>query len=198
MRRGTVVHKILELLDYSKVESLSDMDKEIDRIIKRNFFTEEDRAGLNRKLLYNFYSDDPSSLFQRMKKASEAGYLFREKSFFMGMKPYELPGYDLSKDSCSDDMITVQGTMDAFFYEKNPDGTLGITLVDYKTDRVRKGSELIDRYSVQLYLYSLSLSMVTDAKINGIIFYCLALGEEVDCRDAVEKISREIDSEVGK
>ena len=198
MRRGTVVHKILELLDYSKVESLSDMDKEIDRIIKRNFFTEEDRAGLNRKLLYNFYSDDPSSLFQRMKKASEEGYLFREKSFFMGMKPYELPGYDLSKDSFSDDMITVQGTMDAFFYEKNPDGTLGITLVDYKTDRVRKGSELIDRYSVQLYLYSLSLSMVTDAKINGIIFYCLALGEEVDCRDAVEKISREIDSEVGK
>ena len=133
-----------------------------------------------------------------MKKASAEGYLYREKSFFMGMRPDKIPGFDLKKESFSDDIVTVQGTMDAFFYEKNPDGSLGITLVDYKTDRVRRGSELIDRYSVQLYLYSISLSMITDAKINGIIFYCLALGEEVDCREAVEKISREIDSEVEK
>ena len=198
MRRGTVVHKILELLDYSKVDSLSDMDAEIDRIMQRNFFTDEDRANLNRRLLHNFYSDDESSLFRRMKKASAEGYLYREKSFFMGMRPDKIPGFDLKKESFSDDIVTVQGTMDAFFYEKNPDGSLGITLVDYKTDRVKKGSELIDRYSVQLYLYSVSLSMITDAKINGIIFYCLALGEEVDCREAVEKISREIDSEVEK
>ena len=198
MRRGTVVHKVLELLDYSKVDSISDMDAEIDRIMARNFFTDEDRANLNRRLLHNFYSDDESSLFRRMKKASAEGCLYREKSFFMGMKPDKIPGFDLKKESFGDDIVTVQGTMDAFFYEKNPDGSLGITLVDYKTDRVRSGSELIERYSVQLYLYSVSLSMITDAKINGIIFYCLALGEEVDCREAVEKISREIDSEVEK
>jgi ATP-dependent exoDNAse (exonuclease V) beta subunit (contains helicase and exonuclease domains) len=191
-RRGTVVHKIMELLDYSKVNSKEDMDQEIDRILKRNFFTDEDRKELNRKMVLGFYSDDESSLFRRMKKASESGYLFREKSFFMGMKPYEIPGSDYTEQDFGDDSVTVQGTIDAFFYEKDDDGKLSITLVDYKTDRVRRGQELIDRYSVQLYLYSISLSMITDAKINGIIFYCFALNEEVDCSEAVEQFKSKI------
>jgi hypothetical protein len=182
----------MELLDYSKVNSKEDMDQEIDRILKRNFFTDEDRKELNRKMVLGFYSDDESSLFRRMKKASESGYLFREKSFFMGMKPYEIPGSDYTEQDFGDDSVTVQGTIDAFFYEKDDDGKLSITLVDYKTDRVRRGQELIDRYSVQLYLYSISLSMITDAKINGIIFYCFALNEEVDCSEAVEQFKSKI------
>ncbi len=180
-RRGTVIHKIMELLDYSKINSLSDMDAEIDRIIEKNFFTDEDRAHLRRDMVLGFYSDDETSLFRRMKKAAERGMLYREKSFLMGMKPSEIPGLGYSEENFGDDMITVQGIVDAFFYEIGEDGQKYVTLIDYKTDRVKEATELIDRYSVQLELYALSLSRITDAKINGIIFYCFAQQQEVDC-----------------
>ena len=71
--------------------------------------------------------------------------------------------------------------MDAFFYEIGTDGKKHITLVDYKTDNVRTAEELIDRYSVQLELYALSLSRITDAQIDGIMFYCFKFHEEVNC-----------------
>ena len=187
-RRGTVVHKIIELLNFAAVDSREDFESEIDRIMKRAFFTDEDRKNLNKDMVLRFYSEDENSLFRRMKRADKEGYLYREKPFFMGMRPYDIPGTDYKKEDFGDDIVTVQGTIDAFFYEMNPDGTRGITLVDYKTDRVRSGQELVDKYIVQLYLYSISLSMITDAKINGIIFYSFALGEEVDCSAAVEEI----------
>ena len=157
------------------------MDAEIDRIIEKNFFTDEDRAHLRRDMVLGFYSDDETSLFRRMKKAAERGMLYREKSFLMGMKPSEIPGLGYSEENFGDDMITVQGIVDAFFYEIGEDGQKYVTLIDYKTDRVKEATELIDRYSVQLELYALSLSRITDAKINGIIFYCFAQQQEVDC-----------------
>ena len=180
-RRGTVVHKIMELLDYSKIDSRDDLDAEIDRIMKKNFFTDEDRKHLRKDMVLGFYSDDEKSLFRRMKNAAAKGMLYREKSFLMGMKPSEIPGMGYSEESFDDDMITVQGIVDAFFYEVGEDGKKTITLIDYKTDNVKRGEELIDRYSVQLELYALSLSRITDAKINGIIFYCFKLHEEVNC-----------------
>ena len=192
MRRGTVAHKVMELLDYSSINSIEDMDKEIDRITALNFFNDEDRNSLNRNYIRNFYSDDEKSLFRRMKKAGEKGLLFREKAFLMGMKPHEIPGLNYKKEDFGDDMITVQGIMDAFFYEINENGEKTITIVDYKTDKVRKPEELVERYSVQLYLYAISLSMITDAKINGIIFYCFPLAAEVDCSEEISKFENKI------
>ena len=192
MRRGTVAHKVMELLDYSSINSIEDMDKEIDRITALNFFNDEDRNSLNRNYIRNFYSDDEKSLFRRMKKADEKGLLFREKAFLMGMKPHEIPGLNYKKEDFGDDMITVQGIMDAFFYEINENGEKTITIVDYKTDKVRKPEELVERYSVQLYLYAISLSMITDAKINGIIFYCFPLAAEVDCSEEISKFENKI------
>ena len=180
-RRGTVIHKIMELLDYSKIDSRSDMNAEIDRIMKKNFFTDEDRANLRRDMVLGFYSDDEKSLFRRMKKAAERGMLYREKSFLMGMKPSDIPGMGYREEDFGDDMVTVQGIVDAFFYETGEDGKKHITLVDYKTDNVKTAEELIERYSVQLELYALSLSRITDAQIDGIMFYCFKFHEEVNC-----------------
>ncbi|MBQ8950495.1 MAG: helicase-exonuclease AddAB subunit AddA [Eubacterium sp.] len=180
-RRGTVIHKIMELLDYSKIDSRSDMNAEIDRIMKKNFFTDEDRANLRRDMVLGFHSDDEKSLFRRMKKAAERGMLYREKSFLMGMKPSDIPGMGYREEDFGDDMVTVQGIVDAFFYETGEDGKKHITLVDYKTDNVKTAEELIERYSVQLELYALSLSRITDAEIDGIIFYCFKFHEEVNC-----------------
>ena len=51
--------------------------------------------------------------------------------------------------------------------------------LDYKTDEVRKGSELVDRYSVQLDYYQEALEKITHKKVKERIIYSFTLGETI-------------------
>ena len=79
-------------------------------------------------------------------------------------------------DSWQDETILVQGIIDAYFIE---DGK--IILVDYKTDRVRKGQEqkLIDLYHVQLEDYAEALERMTGMKVKEKFIYSFTLQKEI-------------------
>ena len=66
-----------------------------------------------------------------MARAQERGQLYREKPFIMDHQG-----------------VLVQGIIDVFWIK---DDTL--TVLDYKTDRVKKSEELVLRYQTQLELY---------------------------------------------
>lgn len=51
--------------------------------------------------------------------------------------------------------VLVQGIIDVFWMEED-----NIILLDYKTDRIKKGEELVMRYETQLRLYADALSRV--------------------------------------
>ena len=56
----------------------------------------------------------------------------------------------------------------------------GIILVDYKTDRVKDGEELRNRYQKQIDLYSEALDQILGKKVKRRVLYSFSLGEEVD------------------
>ncbi len=187
-RRGTVIHAIFERLDYSRVASEESLALEIERVLSDSFFTDEDRELVSIKSLLRFYSDDKTSLFQRMRNAFQGNALRREQQFIAGLKLTELPGTaaelkDLGTEIVSEDsdFVVIQGIMDAFFYENggNSDGTSEehIILVDYKTDNVKSGQELLNRYAAQMYLYGLTLEKLTGKKVEDCILYSTRLGE---------------------
>jgi ATP-dependent helicase/nuclease subunit A len=68
----------------------------------------------------------------------------------------------------------VQGIIDAFFYE---DGK--VILVDYKTDRVARAEELVQRYQIQLDSYEEALSRVTGKEIGQKLIYSFHLDTEI-------------------
>ena len=70
----------------------------------------------------------------------------------------------------------VQGIIDAFFYE---DGR--IILVDYKTDRVRhrNGSDLVEKYRVQLDYYTEALERMTGRKVSERYIYSVDMQKEL-------------------
>ena len=72
--------------------------------------------------------------------------------------------------------VLVQGIIDAYFVE---DGE--IVLVDYKTDRVRRGQEqkLINLYHVQLEDYAQALERMTGKKVKEKIIYSFTLHKEI-------------------
>lgn len=71
--------------------------------------------------------------------------------------------------------VILQGIIDAFIMEEE-----GIILVDYKTDRVKDGEELRNRYQMQIDLYSEALEQILGKKVRRRVLYSFSLGEEVD------------------
>ena len=71
--------------------------------------------------------------------------------------------------------VILQGIIDAFIMEEE-----GIILVDYKTDRVKDGEELKNRYQKQIDLYSEALEQILGKKVRRRVLYSFSLGEEVD------------------
>ena len=71
----------------------------------------------------------------------------------------------------------MQGIMDAYFME---DGEL--ILVDYKTDKVRKGEEhiLLERYRNQVLDYAEALSRAAGKPVKEAYIYSFGLGKEIE------------------
>ena len=104
-----------------------------------------------------------------MQAAEQKGKLYREKPFVMGK-----PAREVLEESSSEEMILIQGIVDVFFEE--PDG---IVLMDYKTDRVKNGRELSERYRTQMELYQEAVERALGKSVKERMLYSFCLGETV-------------------
>lgn len=79
-------------------------------------------------------------------------------------------------DGWKNETVLVQGIIDAYFMEEEE-----IVLVDYKTDRVKRGQEqkLIDLYHVQLEDYARALERMTGKRVKEKIIYSFTLHKEI-------------------
>lgn len=153
---GDSFHHALALFDYNKgMEQLPAI------------LGEEERNLLNKEQFQTFLS---SSLGECFKKAFQEKRLFREMHFMRA-----LPFRALFPDRKEEDEVLLQGIVDAFIVEDD-----GIILVDYKTDRVREGEELRERYRKQIMLYSDALEAILGKRVKRRVLYSFYLGEEVE------------------
>ncbi len=166
--RGNAYHKAMELMDFtlvydeqgepvwSKVESLLESNVASGRL------DAEYKEVLNQHKLMNFLKD---SLAKRMYAAQQAGQLYREQPFVLGISANRL-----NPEFPAEEKVLIQGIIDAFFVE---DGE--IVLVDYKTDRVTSGKELWDRYETQLDHYEEALAKLMQMPVKERILYSFSL-----------------------
>ena len=165
--RGTLYHKVLELLKLSKVNSYDDLVRELNGMARDRKITADDIGKLNIRNILQYAQSD---IAKRIIIAEAAGKLYKEKQFVIGLKASEVyPDQDDSHE-----LILVQGIIDVFFEE---DGEL--VLLDYKSDIVKEESQLIDRYKVQLIYYKKALEQILDKKVKEMIIYSLYLGKEI-------------------
>ena len=84
----------------------------------------------------------------------------------------EIAADRLKEEYPEEERVLVQGIIDAFFYEGD-----SIVLVDYKTDRVRRrdGSDLIEKYRVQLDYYAEAVERLTGRKVTEKYIYSVEL-----------------------
>lgn len=165
--RGTAYHRVMECLDYLQVETDGQLKKQLERLVESQKLSEQERDCIRILDIRRFVD---SGLGQRMKNAAVQRRLYREQPFVIQRSAAVLD------DLWQGETVLVQGIMDAYFVE---DGE--IVLVDYKTDRVRRGQEqkLIDLYHMQLEDYAQALERMTGKKVKEKIIYSFTLQKEI-------------------
>jgi len=165
--RGSAVHRFFELFDYdAKAFEVSDIEKMKEKIRNKGTMNDKELELVVPKIFAYFMK---VGLGLRMQEAYKRKELFRERPFVMGMKAREV---DESYDS--DEIVVVQGIIDAFFYE---DGE--VVIVDYKTDNVSTIEELVGRYKAQLDCYGEAIKKVTGKNVKEKLIYSTKFNEVI-------------------
>ena len=156
-----MIHKVLELLNFSKDHTMKSLNEDIKEWIDQGKLKKEYDKVIYRKEI----------LGKRMKIADQKKRLYKERQFVTG-----IPFSDMNQEAKTDDFVVVQGIIDAYFEE-----TDGIVLVDYKTDRVNEGEEhiLINRYHAQMESYKQALEKITGKNVKEIYIYSVTLQKTI-------------------
>lgn len=192
--RGTAVHRVMECYDFASEKSVHE---QMEAMEKEEKITADMRALVREQTVADFVSSETG---RRMALAQRGGALYREKPFVMGFTEEELENYgfgvgaqmieneaqtenaqqEIMSENVSqenhmheEDLTLIQGIIDVFWIEDD-----GITVLDYKTDRVDTAQELIDRYATQLKLYADALERVfatRKLKVKEILIYSFRL-----------------------
>lgn len=167
--RGNAYHKFMELFDfgllYESEASVELIEAELARMTESGKLSEEYAKVLWKDKLLTFCK---SEVAKRMARAAVSEKLYREQPFVLGISAFRLDA-----NFPADETVLIQGIIDVFFEE---DGQF--ILLDYKTDRVEKGQQLVDRYKAQMDYYEEAL-VAMKGKVSEKIIYSFALGETV-------------------
>ena len=159
---GTLMHEAMQWLPVKKYtqKSMTDM---LDSLQAEGKFSDEERSLLSDRSLYGFFNSD---LGQRLIASKRVERELPFSMLFDGNRVYP--------DVENGERLFLQGIIDTAFVE---DGQW--VLVDYKTDRVKSGDELIRRYKIQMDLYKEALERLTNMPVKASYIYSFRLHEAV-------------------
>lgn len=159
---GTLMHEAMQWLPVKKYTQTSMTDM-LDSLQAEGKFSDEERSLLSDRSLYGFFNSD---LGQRLIASKRVERELPFSMLFDGNRVY--PGVE------NGERLFLQGIIDTAFVEDDQ-----WVLVDYKTDRVKSGDELIRRYKIQMDLYKEALERLTNMPVKASYIYSFRLHEAV-------------------
>ena len=178
--KGTIVHKIMEMLPFAKIQTKKQLFDWITDL-EQNY---PESKQISAKWLYRgieafLFSEQG----EKIRKMDEAGKVKKELPFTVG-----LPVSLINQDTESEDTVVVQGVIDACADMGNH-----LCLIDYKTDQIKEGEEqqLLDRYGNQMLYYKAALEQILEKRVSEIYLYSFSLKKFI----SVEKILTSISGE---
>lgn len=174
--RGSAYHRVLELLDYegfrtdaSAKELWAWYEAQVQSLIDAGRITLQEVELVNTKKIITFLQ---SPVAGRMAQAAVRGDLYKEQPFVLGV-----PARVLSEEFPEEEKVLIQGIIDVYFVEDDE-----IVLLDYKTDAINSGEELVQRYKTQLDYYRKALENIKGMKVKECLLYAFRLDETIEVR----------------
>lgn len=156
VRKGVLVHFVLETLDFSRINDINSLKEYVDKLVENRVINENDRKYINIKKIYNFLKSDLGI------EIKNSNLVKREDEFVV-----DLPKYSNS---------LIQGVIDLYYINKNNN----ITLVDFKTDRIEKDEEFVNKYKIQLDIYKEAIEKLTGYKVGKKYIYSFYLDKKIE------------------
>ena len=169
-QRGTALHLVMQFIDFSRTETVEQVAGEIRRLVERQMITPQQGEAVRPEKLTAFFS----SAIGREVRASET--LHREFKFSI-----LVPAAGYYARASRGEKVLLQGVVDCWF--ETPEG---ITVLDFKTDRVdeRTVGDRAEEYRPQLAAYSRALEEVTGRQVCRRVLWFFALDRAEEVPDA--------------
>ena len=161
-QKGTAVHLAMQYLDFAHTDSVEQIEKQLLRMEEDRFLTPAQIKAVDPMKLYAVFH---GPLGEKLRAAEQ---VIREFKFSVLTRASELiPG-------AGSDEILLQGVTDCCLIKNG-----GLTVIDFKTDRIKPGDEAISaaRYRPQLDAYSLALERIFCLPVSERILYFFATGQ---------------------
>lgn len=156
VRKGLLIHFILQNLDFKSVKTKEDVKEYIEKMVYEKVISEQDRKYISVNKIYNFLE---SQIGKDLRDATE---IYKEYEFV------------LSDENISKSLI--QGVIDLYYVTN--DGK--VILVDFKTDRLTEDKDFIDRYKIQLDIYKEAINILTDKKVDKTYIYSFNMNKMIE------------------
>ena len=163
--RGVATHLVLQYMDFSKAAEPGGVRGEIARLGAERFLSPRETEAVDAGAIERLFL---SPLGRRILSADELLREFRFSLLWDAERVY--PG-------AGDEELLMQGVVDCCIQEKGE-----LTVIDYKTDRVRTPAEIADRaqhYRGQLAAYAEAMERILKKPVRQCVLYFLAVGEAV-------------------
>ena len=158
VQRGTAMHTFMQFCSYEN--SLNDLEGEINRLKNLGHINNEQADSLDRNMLNTFFSSELAS------QIFNADRVYREIKVTSFVPVREIYGLE------SDEKILIQGIADCVI-EKNNE----LILIDYKTDNITDGEELLERYKKQIMFYKNAIAKTLNKPVKQALLYSFKLGK---------------------
>ena len=165
--RGTALHLAMQYLPLEGDHSPEAIGQELDRLAAKGFLTRLQREAVDPKVPAAFFA---SELGRQLTCAQE---VHREFKFSL-LVPAETYGPGLEGEE-----VLLQGVVDCWFAQP---GEEGLTVLDFKSDRIRPGEEEARamEYRPQLEAYSHALERITGRRVARRLLWFFATGTQVE------------------
>lgn len=156
VRKGLLIHFILQNLDFKNLTTKTEIVNYIEKLVFEGTISEQDKKYISITRIYNFLN---SKIGKELKEATQ---IYREYEFVLKNK------------KISNSLI--QGVIDLFYVTQ--DGR--VILVDFKTDRLDDELEFIKRYKIQLDIYKEAINSLTNYTVDKVYIYSFNLNKEIE------------------
>jgi len=159
---GTFIHSVIEHLDYTNITKDSVL-----QVVQSVASSLDIDSKINKQnavqAILNMY--DSLSIY-----LTGARNIKNELEFVLEDDLSGISGVELDKPAL------IQGVVDMYVQTKDNKHVI----IDFKTDKVENGSELIDRYAIQLKVYKKAIELAYNVKVDGTFIYSFGLNKLIE------------------
>lgn len=176
--KGTILHKVMEQLDFRQVAAMWDAGKEAGKEVEKETKTEGIRAMVDDLVQREILSADEAGTVSIPKIIgffeSEIG-----KRACNGNQLYKEVSFNIMKEMSGEGII-IQGTIDCYFEEEGK-----YILLDYKSNYVSESGKddeierMTESYKAQLELYKEALEKIRGVKVEEAYLYLFSVQKGV-------------------